>query len=111
MLRKQVKCCDCGYLALHEAIPPIPMELRTLEDLKTLRELGLYGSHECTQRGREHIADGTHSAPSTLTCTRYVWSGSDFKDKPKEAKDRALQKGRDQNRVVSEQDSSLHSVR
>ena len=85
MFRKQVKCCSCGFLALHESLPSIPVYLKTIQDFKAARELGFYSSRECTQRGRDHVADGTHSAPSTLTCTRNVWSYSDFKDRPKEA--------------------------
>lgn len=94
MFRKQIKCYNCGFLALHEAIPPIPMPLRTLEDFKSLKELGLYGSHECTQRGRDRIAEGKHSDPSILTCTRQVWSYSDFKDKPADAVFQFLNSGR-----------------
>lgn len=83
MFRKQSKCCNCGFLALHGDIPA-PLEPRTLEQLRLFKELELLSSHECTQRGRDHIADGTHKAPGTLTCTRHVWSGSDIKDKPAE---------------------------
>ncbi len=84
MFRKQVKCYRCGFLAIHESSLANLMPLKTLEDVKTASELGFYSSHECTQQGREHIANSTHPNPSILTCTRNVWSGSDFTDKPKE---------------------------
>ena len=76
MFRKQGKCCNCGFLALHMPIPPIP-----LEQLKLFKEL-LFGYQECLQRGRDRIAEGKHPDPSVLSCTRHVWSYSDFKDKP-----------------------------
>lgn len=54
-----------------------------LQRIKLLHELDLLRIAECTQRGREHIANGTHADPATLTCTRHVWSSSDFKDEDK----------------------------
>ncbi len=83
---KQVKCCNCGFLALHQDINiSFGWPGTHLERLKLLKELDLLGAGECTQRGRDHIANGTHTDPAILTCTRHVWSGSDFKDRPKEA--------------------------
>jgi len=77
MFRKQVNCCNCGFLALCESMPHL-----SLEDVKLFKELDLFGYHECTQRGRDAIADGTHAVLSLLTCTRNVWSYSDFRKKP-----------------------------
>lgn len=57
----------------------------TLEEVKLLKGLDLLGSQECTQRGRDAIANGTHSGLSILRCTRHVWSYSDFRDKPADA--------------------------
>lgn len=80
MFRKKVKCRNCGFLALHGLQLP---HKASWDMIKTAHELGLFASSECIQRGREHIADGTHTAPTTLICTRHVWDGSDFEDKPK----------------------------
>jgi len=82
---KRAKCCDCGFLAWHESLPSIPLSLQTIQDFKVAKELLFHSSSECAQRGRDLIADGTHSNPSSLTCTRYIWSYLDFSDKPKEA--------------------------
>lgn len=57
----------------------------SLEEVKLFKELDLFGSHECTQRGRDAIADGTHADLSILTCARHIWSYSDFRDKPADA--------------------------
>ena len=57
--------------------------LQTMQDFKAAQEL--YSGQECTQRGRDQIVGSKHSDPSILLCTRNVWSGSDFKDKPKDA--------------------------
>jgi len=54
-------------------------------DLKEGKELGFYGIQECTQRGREQIAESKHQEPSILICARHVWSRSDFRDKPEDA--------------------------
>ena len=54
-------------------------------DFKEGKELGLYGIQECTQRGRDQIAESKHSDPDILTCARHVWGRFDFKDKPKDA--------------------------
>jgi hypothetical protein len=83
MFRKQVKCCNCGFLALYEEMLSIEEEPRTLEDLKYLKELEIFGYHECTQRGRDRIANGTHADLSILTCTRRVWSSYELRTKKK----------------------------
>lgn len=83
-----MKCCNCGFLALHVPLSLVPGFLETIEtvrDFKALVELGLYSGQECTQRGRDRIADNTHADPNSLTCTRYIWSYSDSSDKSKEA--------------------------
>lgn len=84
VFRKQSKCCNCGFLALRGEMPKL-YEPMSLEQIKLLKELELFGSQECTQRGRDRIADGIHTDPSILTCIRHVWSYSDFKDKPVDA--------------------------
>jgi hypothetical protein len=77
MFRKQAKCCNCGFLALFIAAD-------SLEQRELLKDLGLLGSQEYTQQERQQIIEGRHPNPSVLFCTRHVWSGSHFKDKPKE---------------------------
>lgn len=57
----------------------------TLEQMRLFKDLGLLGGHEFTQLGRDRIANRTHPDLSILTCTRHVWSYSDFKDKPPDA--------------------------
>lgn len=79
MFRKQVKCCNCGFLALRGAA--VRPTAKTLGDVKLLHDLGFYGVKECTQRGRDQIDDGTHRDVYSLTCARHVWSGLDFKGK------------------------------
>lgn len=82
MARRQVKCCNCGFLALSASTGHWAT---TLEEVKLFKELGLYGILECTQQGRDPIANRTHSDLSILRCTRHVWSYSDFKGKSKDA--------------------------
>ena len=84
MFRRQAKCRTCGFLGIRPDLPVAfgwPSE--PLEQIKLLHELDLLRISECTQRGREHIANGTHADPAILTCTRHVWSSSDFKDEDK----------------------------
>ena len=80
MFRKKVKCFNCGFLALRGEMPRFN-EPTLLEQIRLLKELELLGYQECTQRGRDAIAKGTHADPSIFTCTRHVWSFYDFKDK------------------------------
>jgi hypothetical protein len=65
---------------LSSAVPAAP---KGLEELKLYKDLGLLGAQECTQRVREHIADGTHKDPTLLTCARHIWIAPDFRNKPK----------------------------
>ena len=57
--------------------------VKTIQDYKAAKELGLYSS-ECTQQGRDQIAESKHLDPSILICARHVWSASNFKDKPED---------------------------
>ena len=81
---KWAKCCNCGFLALHGAYPFLSELVKTMQDYKAAKDIGLYSS-ECIQSERDQIAGSKHPDPSILTCARYVWSGSGFKDKPKDA--------------------------
>jgi hypothetical protein len=74
MFGKQVKCCNCGFLAIFVEMLLPQDEPRTLEELKYLKELEIFGYQECTQLGRDRIVNSTHSDLSILTCTRHVWS-------------------------------------
>lgn len=83
VFEKQVKCCNCGFLALYYiSSPQLPKSLKTMQDIQAAKELGLFGSHECTQRGREQIAKSKHSHLTNLSCEKNVWVAVDFQDKP-----------------------------
>ena len=85
VFEKQVKCCNCGFLALTVPSTLMPAaSLKTIQDFKAAKELGLFSGHECVQQTREDIAKSKHSHPSLLTCMRSVWSNLDFEDEPKD---------------------------
>jgi len=52
--------------------------------LKTLKELDMLSPAECTQVGRDNIANGTHPNPFDTICARHVWDSSDLKAKQKD---------------------------
>jgi len=81
MFRKKVKCRNCGFLALQGETPSILKDL-TLENIRLVKELELWDDQECTQLGRDAIAEGTHAEPFMFTCTRHVWDSYSFKSKP-----------------------------
>lgn len=63
MLRKQVSCRDCGFLAL--------------KIMKGLRRLSFH-LEELTLESRGEIADGTYYDPGNrLVCYKTVWSDDD----------------------------------
>ena len=79
MLKKEVKCCNCGFLAWYAAKATPEEEPTTLDEFKYIKELEVFGFYECRQRMREQIANATLPDVSTLTCARRVWSYYEFK--------------------------------
>ncbi|MCJ7575167.1 MAG: hypothetical protein MUO80_00515 [Dehalococcoidia bacterium] len=57
--------------------------LETVQDFKAAHDIELH-SMECPQRVRDEMAQRTLSDPDILDCTRHVWSGSSFRDKPED---------------------------
>jgi len=90
MLRKQVKCLDCGFLGRHDAAPEqesleIPMSSEErLGYRKLLKDLGMLEPHECTQDQRDRLTAGDYDdrmeSSFALLCTRRVWNEIDFWD-------------------------------
>lgn len=75
MFRKEVKCCNCGFLAT------TGLQWYSLEMFRTLKELGLVGEIEVEQTGRDGIARGTFETAKLLTCVKRVWASLDMKQK------------------------------
>ena len=77
MIRKEVKCVDCGFLGFQKGIP-FETPHRTPEERKLLKDLGYYDNIECKQWQRDDIANGdirqnlTGSGLAFL-CSRHVW--------------------------------------
>jgi hypothetical protein len=84
MFRKSVKCCNCGFLSLLEEQLLPDEEPQTLEDFKYLRELEIYGYHECGRPTREYIAKGTLGTLGQYICSRHVWHNYELSSKKKE---------------------------
>ena len=74
MFRKQVKCYNCGFLAWYAPKATPEEEPITLDELKYIKELEIFGFYECRERIRKQLANGTYPDVSTLTCARRVWS-------------------------------------
>ncbi len=74
MFKKQVKCSDCGFLAIkgfEEFIQP--GATNALKMLQIFNYYGSIGFQECPMEGRKKITDGTHKALGSLTCARELW--------------------------------------
>ena len=84
MHRRQVKCTDCGFLAVAGGFERI-FSLTELKEMgmDTLKEIGLIGDTECHKEGRNRVADYTHAAPESLNCVRRACSRLDHKGKEK----------------------------
>ena len=74
MFRMQVKCYNCGFLAWYAAKATPDEEPVTLDELKYIKELEIFGFYECRERIRKQLASSTYPDVDTLTCTRRVWS-------------------------------------
>lgn len=82
MPRKQVRCCDCGFLSLSGAEDIIINSARdSLEQLQLFKELGMIGLQEVKQKARDQISDGVTN-PAELSCARSVWSKYDMRKEP-----------------------------
>ena len=81
MSRKQVYCRNCGFLGRHKGMAPEQLP-KTLQERKTLKDLGWYDAHEVVQPQRDQMAAGDYEdrikSSYTMFCTRHVWSEWDF---------------------------------
>jgi len=75
MFKKQVKCTECGFLAMERPEP------HSLKELRILKEFGWPEHDECPQEARNKIADCTHMAPEMVTCIRHAWDRFFMKEK------------------------------
>lgn len=88
MFKKEVKCCECGFLSLsgHEDILLTWIKKeglqRTLAGMEISEKLGLFGLTEIKHVARGKITNGTLN-PVELTCARSVWTMYDIREMPK----------------------------
>jgi hypothetical protein len=75
VLKKQVICRNCGFLAT------TGLQTYSPEKFKLWKELGLAGEVEVEKIGRDMIANSTFGTPELLTCVKRVWASLDMRQK------------------------------
>lgn len=82
MFRKQVKCTECGFLALSGAEDMLVGNVKDrLDQLQLFKEVGMVGLLEIRQKAREKLRSADTN-PVELNCSRYVWSRYDIRNMP-----------------------------
>lgn len=80
MPKKQVKCSDCGFLALSGAEDVLTGSVKDrLDQLQLFKEVGMIGFLEIKQKAREKLRN-EDTNPVELNCSRYVWSRYDIRN-------------------------------
>ncbi|MFC1918612.1 hypothetical protein ACFLWW_01375 [Chloroflexota bacterium] len=77
MFKKQVKCSECGFLALFLGFSPVPnySSPQLLEMLQHSEGRQLFAPQECPQQVRGEITNGKLQDTRSFRCIRNVWTG------------------------------------
>lgn len=82
MFKKQVKCSECGFLALSGAEDVLEGSVKDrLGQLQLFKEVGMVGLLEIRQKAREKLRSADTN-PVELNCSRYIWSRYDIRNMP-----------------------------
>ena len=82
MFKRQVKCSECGFLALSGAEDVLTGSVRDrLDQLQLFKEAGMVGLLEIKQKARDKLRN-EDTNPVELNCSRYVWSRYDIRNMP-----------------------------
>ena len=81
MLKKQVRCSNCGFLAIDIKLEILELTRKSPEVMQRLQAVGMLDLQEVTQLGRRNIAKGESAGPSLLTCAKHIWFKVELENK------------------------------
>lgn len=83
MSKKQVKCIECGFLAIDIRSDMIALTVNAPEKLEKMHALGMLELLELGRSGRKkkNVSDSTLEEPQILNCAKHIWSQTELDKK------------------------------